>query len=54
VNAELSNPVAVAAAGNLYIADLGNDRVRKVSNGVITTAAVNRRTGLSGRQRTRA
>jgi uncharacterized protein (TIGR03437 family) len=30
--------VAVDFAGNLYIADYGNNRVRKVSNGVITTA----------------
>jgi len=33
--------VAVDAAGNLYIADTGNQRVRKVSNGVITTVAGN-------------
>lgn len=31
--------VAVDAAGNLYIADTGSGRVRKVSNGVITTIA---------------
>jgi uncharacterized protein (TIGR03437 family) len=38
-SAELESPsgIAVDAAGNLYIADLG--RVRKVSNGVITTVA---------------
>jgi uncharacterized protein (TIGR03437 family) len=35
----LPSGVAVDAAGNLYIADTGNDRVRKVSNGVITTVA---------------
>ena len=28
--------VAVDAAGNVYIADSGNCRVRKVSNGIIT------------------
>jgi len=33
--------VAVDAAGDLYIADLQNNRVRKVSNGVITTVAGN-------------
>src|SRR5579862_3488757 len=29
--------VAVDSAGNLYIADTGNNRVRKVANGIITT-----------------
>src|SRR5215813_2147688 len=41
-NARLSNPndVAVDASGNLYIADIFNDRIRKVdTNGVITTFA---------------
>ncbi len=33
--------LAVDSAGNLYIADSGNNRVRKVSNGVITTVAGN-------------
>jgi len=48
--ARLSNPqgVAVDTAGNLYIADVGNQRVRKVSNGVITTAAGNGTQGFSG------
>jgi len=38
-SAQLAEPrgVAVDAARNLYIADTGNQRVRKVSNGVITT-----------------
>ena len=40
--------VAVDSAGNLYIADTGNDRVRKVSNGVITTVAGNGTPGFSG------
>ena len=40
-SAELHSPwgVAVDSAGNLYIADSGNSRIRKVSNGVITTVA---------------
>ena len=40
-NAQLSAPwgVAVDSVGNLYIADSGNHRVRKVSNGIITTFA---------------
>jgi sugar lactone lactonase YvrE len=43
INAELSAPMGVAldSAGNLYIADSGNQRIRKVSNGVITTVAGN-------------
>jgi sugar lactone lactonase YvrE len=42
--------VAVDAAGNLYIADTGNFRVRKVSaaTGVITTVAGNGTEGYSG------
>ena len=41
--AELNSPwgLAVDTAGNLYIADSGNNRIRKVSNGVITTIPVN-------------
>jgi len=38
----------VDAAGNLYIADTGNGRVRKVSNGVITTIAGNGTFGFAG------
>jgi len=40
-NASLSIPYAVAkgAEGDLYIADTGNARVRKVSNGIIRTVA---------------
>ena len=45
VNAQLSNPtgVAVDSAGNLYIADAFNNRIRQVSalTGVITTVAGN-------------
>jgi uncharacterized protein (TIGR03437 family) len=42
-SAQLYNPegVAVDSAGNVYIADSGNYRVRKVSNGVIATVAGN-------------
>ena len=39
--AQLNNPVALAtdSANSLLIADLDNDRVRKVASGIITTAA---------------
>jgi sugar lactone lactonase YvrE len=50
-NASLSNPTGVAMdfAGNLYIADPGNSRIRKVStNGIITTVAGDGRLGFSG------
>jgi uncharacterized protein (TIGR03437 family) len=49
-SAQLADPqgVAVDAAGNLYIADSGNNLVRKVSNGVITTVAGNGNSGFSG------
>ena len=42
--------LAVNSAGNLYIAiaDTGNHRIRKVSNGVVTTVAGN---GTYGFQR---
>ena len=41
--------VALDAAGNLYIADLGNDRIRKVDvAGIITTIAGNGTLGFSG------
>jgi sugar lactone lactonase YvrE len=41
--------VAVDAAGNIYIADWGNDRIRKVdTNGIITTIAGNGVDGFSG------
>ena len=49
-SAELSNPwgVAVDSAGNLFIADTGNRRVRRVSEGIITTVAGNGTDGFSG------
>ncbi len=50
VSAQLSSPqgVAVDASGNLYIADTGDSRIRKVANGVITTVAGNGTAGYSG------
>jgi uncharacterized protein (TIGR03437 family) len=49
-SARLSDPggIAVDSAGNVYIADSGNDRVRKVSNGAIATVAGNGGHGFSG------
>jgi uncharacterized protein (TIGR03437 family) len=49
-SAQLAYPwgVAVDLAGNLYIADYGNNRIRKVSNGVIATVAGNGTRGFSG------
>jgi len=49
-SAQLYSPqgVAVDSAGNLYVADPGNNRIRKVSNGVITTVAGNGTPGFSG------
>ena len=48
--AQLSGPtgIAVDSAGNLYIADAGNVRIRKVSGGIITTVAGNGYFGYSG------
>jgi uncharacterized protein (TIGR03437 family) len=50
-SAQLSRPngVAVDAGGNLYIADTGNNRIRKVSaEGIITTIAGGSAFGYSG------
>jgi sugar lactone lactonase YvrE len=50
-NASLAGPVGVAVdgAGNLFIADTGNDRIRKVdTSGIITTVAGNGSYGFSG------
>ena len=49
--AQLNHPegVAVDASGNLYIADTGNNRIRKISpDGIITTVAGNGIAGFSG------
>ncbi len=50
VNAQLNNAVAVTvdAAGSLYISDQSNHRIRKVTNGIITTVAGNGAAGFSG------
>ena len=51
VSASINNPIAVAAdgAGNVYIADLANQRIRKVdTSGIITTFAGNGSLGASG------
>jgi sugar lactone lactonase YvrE len=50
-NAALSYPygVAVDGAGNLFIADLGNNRIRKVdTNGIMSTVAGDGTVGYSG------
>jgi uncharacterized protein (TIGR03437 family) len=50
ISAPLTVPtgVAVDRAGNVYIAESGNNRIRKLSNGVITTIAGNGANGFSG------
>lgn len=51
-NAKLNNPCGLATdlAGNLYIADFGNSRIRKInaSTGIITTIAGNGTRGFGG------
>ncbi|QHS51745.1 Ig-like domain repeat protein [Edaphobacter sp. 12200R-103] len=49
-SAQLSLPSSVAAdsAGNLYIADTNNQRIRKVAGNVITTVAGNGNEGFAG------
>jgi len=48
--AQLFDPIGVAvdSAGNLYIADFTNERIRKVSGGNISSVAGNGNTGYSG------
>ena len=50
INAQLYGPngLALDPAGNLYIADTDNRRIRKVSNGIITTVAGNGVDGAAG------
>ncbi|MFP5040575.1 T9SS type A sorting domain-containing protein [Parasediminibacterium sp. JCM 36343] len=50
ISAEISTPTGLAIdhLGNLYIADEGNNRIRKVSNGIITTVAGVGTLGYSG------
>ncbi len=50
IAAQLSGDAAVAfgSDGSLYIADTGNNRVRRVTNGVITTIAGNGNVGFGG------
>jgi uncharacterized protein (TIGR03437 family) len=51
INAFLNGPLGMAfdSAGNLYFADLSNERIRKVSvSGIITTVAGNGTHGFSG------
>jgi DNA-binding beta-propeller fold protein YncE len=49
-SAQLNEPqgVAVDAAGNLCIADTDNNRLRKVSSGIIATVAGSGTAGFSG------
>ncbi len=44
----LPSSIAVDASGNLYIADAGNHRIRKISTGLITTIAGNGNFGFAG------
>jgi uncharacterized repeat protein (TIGR01451 family) len=48
ISAQLNSPsgIAVDSTGNVYISDTGNNRVRKISTGMITTFAGGGNTGL--------
>ncbi len=48
--AQLTDPIGVAvdSSGNLYIADAGNNVIRKVTSGTISTIAGNNTAGYSG------
>jgi len=49
LNFEVNPAIAVDSIGNLYIADMGNERIRKVAtNGIITTVAGSGARGFSG------
>jgi uncharacterized protein (TIGR03437 family) len=50
INSRLAAPsgLAIDSAGNIYIADAGNQRIRRISNGTITTIAGNGTAGFSG------
>jgi sugar lactone lactonase YvrE len=50
ISARFDTPTAlwVTGSGVLYIADTGNNRIRKVVNGVVTTVAGNGQSGYSG------
>ncbi len=49
-NAQLTSPVSVAvdSTGNIFISDSDENRIRKVSNGIISTVAGNGTAGYSG------
>lgn len=44
----LPTGLAVGPGGELYVADLGNNRIRKIAGGTITTVAGDGRSGYSG------
>jgi len=47
-NLSFPRGVAVDASGNLYIADTGNERIRRVSGGIINTIAGTSQAGFGG------